>query len=92
MEGFPSAPCEAMLCECVPITSNVAALPHIVGDTGFILTKKNPDELETLMRTALNSDVTALGKRARQRIMDLFPKTVRSKLIEVIEEELNKPH
>jgi len=90
MEGFPSAPCEAMLCECVPITSNVAALPHIVGDTGFILSKKDPDQLETLIRSAMNSDVVSLGKRARQRIIDLFPESVRLKMIEVINNEISK--
>ncbi|MFI5134366.1 MAG: glycosyltransferase family 4 protein [Chitinophagales bacterium] len=90
MEGFPSAPCEAMLCECVPITSNVAALPHIVGDTGFILAKKNADQLEMLIRAALKSDVADLGRRARQRITDLFPKSVRMKLIDVINAKINK--
>ncbi len=88
MEGFPSAPCEAMLCECVPITSNVAALPHIVGDTGFILAKKDADALELLIRQALTADLDSLGKKARNRIATLFPKSVRFQLIEVINAEI----
>ena len=40
-EGFGNALCEAMLCECVPIGSNVGAIPFIINDTGFILKKKD---------------------------------------------------
>ena len=88
MEGFPSAPCDAMLCECVPIVSNVAALPHIAGETGFILNKKDPDLLEELIREALNSDLTERGKKARQRIISLFPVSVRMTLVNIIRSEI----
>ncbi|MFI5171713.1 MAG: glycosyltransferase family 4 protein [Chitinophagales bacterium] len=86
MEGFPSAPCEAMLCECVPITSNVGALPVIVGDTGFILDKRDADQLEKIIQTALNADVKYLGKQARERIIREFPLSTRDKLIEIIKQ------
>ena len=85
-EGFPSAPCEAMLCECVPITSSVAALPEIVGDTGFILEKKDADGLKDLLDTALASDQISLGQRARQHIMDSYPPSERRKLLTLVEE------
>ena len=85
MEGFPSAPCEAMLCECIPIVSNVAALPEIAGDTGFILEKKNEDLLEQLIYKALNSDKEMLRKKARQRIIDKYPKDLREKLVQLID-------
>ena len=85
-EGFPSAPCEAMLCECVPITSSVAALPEIVGDTGFILQTKDPDRLKELMDSALVSDQADRGHRARQRIMGCFPPSERRKLLDLVEQ------
>ncbi len=85
-EGFPSAPCEAMLCECVPITSSVAALPQIVGDAGFILERKNADLLEKTIATALSSDLVVLGRRARQHIMESFPPSERRKLLALVEE------
>lgn len=85
-EGFPSAPCEAMLCECVPITSPVAALPEIVGDAGFFLEKKDPDRLQELIDVALVSDLDALGRKARRRIMDKFPPSERRKFLSLVEE------
>jgi len=83
-EGFPSAPCEAMLCGCIPIVSNVAALPEIVGDAGFILPKKDPDLLEQLLKKALSSDKTTLSIKARQRIIDKYPINERQKFIELV--------
>lgn len=84
-EGFPSAPCEAMLSGCVPIVSSVAALPEIVGDAGFILERKDPDALEVLIREALKTDTKNLGQKARQRIMRNWPHDKRKELLELIE-------
>lgn len=68
-EGFPNALSEAMLCECVPIVSNVGGMPDIVSNTGFILKRKHADDLSALIDRALKSDVAdSLGKNARERI------------------------
>jgi len=83
-EGFPSAPCEAMLCGCVPIVSRVAAMPEIVGEAGFILDRKEPQALFDLVEKALASDLVDLSKRARQRIIDRYPPTEREKLLELV--------
>ncbi len=72
-EGFPNALSEGMLCECVPIVSNVGGMPEIVSDCGYILKHKNIDELESLIRSALNNnDVNTLGKKARKRIEENY--------------------
>lgn len=84
MEGFPSAPCEAMLCECIPITSNVGALPAIVGDAGFILTRKDSSQLESLIQQALKTNRKEAGLKAREQIIKNFPKDERVKLISLI--------
>lgn len=84
MEGFPSSICEAMLCECVPIGSDVAAIPTIIGDTGFVLKHKDTGELEELVRKALSSADHAWGQRARQRIMEKYPADERAKLLELV--------
>lgn len=83
-EGFPSAPCEAMLCECIPIVSNVAALPEIAGDTGFILKEKNISALEKLVKEALQCDRKSSGEKARQRVIDKYPPSEREKFLELI--------
>jgi glycosyltransferase involved in cell wall biosynthesis len=88
MEGFPSAPCEAMLCECIPITSNVGALPLIVGDAGFILDRKDPEKLKELFKQALASNVDDLGKKARRRIIAKFPVGERNKLVDILYAEM----
>jgi glycosyltransferase involved in cell wall biosynthesis len=71
-EGFPNALCEAMLCECIPIVSDVAAMPFIVADTGFILYKKDVDELKKIITEAVRKKNAMLSRRARYRISVLF--------------------
>ena len=69
-EGFGVALCEAMLCQCIPIVSNVNALPEIVGKSGFILKRKNVKHLEKLILSITkNSSNNDLGKIARDRII-----------------------
>lgn len=72
-EGFPNALCEAMLCECVPIGSNVAGIPKIIENTGFLLQKKDSLLLERLVKEALLADLRLLGQKAKERIITEFP-------------------
>lgn len=85
-EGFPNALCEAMLCECIPIVSNVAAMPKIVGDSGFILKKRDINELKKLIEIAVNSDKATLAKKSRKRIQENYTEERRkSELKDLIE-------
>ena len=85
-EGFPSAICEAMLCECIPIGSNVAAIPEIIGDAGYILYKKDTNDLEQLINKALTSEKKELGIKARNRIITKYPPQEREKLSALVAE------
>jgi len=84
-ESFGCALAEAMLCECIPVVSRFAALPEVVGDCGFYLTDADPEKLAVLIREALKSD-PELGRRARERIINLFPLEKRERaLLEIVE-------
>ncbi len=83
-EGFPSAICEAMLCECIPIGSDVAAIPLIISSHGFIVYKRDDSLiLDTIHKAIKNESKENLGKAARKHIMESFGKGKR-------EEELLK--
>ena len=72
-EGFPNALSEGMLCECVPIVSNVGGMPDIVVGNGYILKHKNINELYELINSALNNfELDKLGKKARQRVVENY--------------------
>ncbi|MEO8590485.1 MAG: glycosyltransferase family 4 protein [Flavobacteriales bacterium] len=83
-EGFPSAPCEAMLCGCVPIVSNVAALPGIAGHVGFVLDHRDEERLERLINEALSSEVLHRSAHARQRIIERYPVHLRAELLALV--------
>jgi glycosyltransferase involved in cell wall biosynthesis len=68
-EGFPNALSEAMLCGCVPIVSNVGAMPMIIENAGYILKQKSIIELILLIKQALVSEDKAYrSKQAREII------------------------
>jgi glycosyltransferase involved in cell wall biosynthesis len=83
-EGMPSTICEAMLCNCIPVGSDVNGIPEIVGDTGIIV-KKN--DIELIVESISNALALpeSYGVRARERIIKLFEIGKREKeLVEIV--------
>lgn len=87
-EGFPSAICEAMLCECIPIGSEVAAIPEIINDSGFIIKTRDDKLIKDIVFNALNlrpQEKVMLGRSARHQIMANFGLSTRElELIKLI--------
>ncbi|MFC1938017.1 glycosyltransferase, partial [Chloroflexota bacterium] len=82
-ESFGLSLAEAMACECVPVITGNAALPELVGDTGFYVPYGDPKATAEAIKKALKSDA---GKKARERVKRLFPIESRQKaLIKIIE-------
>lgn len=89
-EGFGCALAEAMLCGCVPIVSSAGSLPDIVGESGYVLGRRDAGALEALIRTALLHPSEGRSDKARARIVDRFPLLRRAEgwkrtIIEMIE-------
>ena len=55
-EGMPNALMEAMLCGCIPVGSNVAGIPLVIGENGYLLKNRDASELIELIERALNDN------------------------------------
>jgi len=77
-EGMPNTLNEAMLCECIPVGSNVNGIPDAIGDSGVIINKRDVKDLENAVHKALTLDT---GKIARQRVLDNFTMALREERV-----------
>lgn len=75
-EGMPNTLSEAMLCECIPVGSNVNGIPDAIGNTGVIVHSRNVEELEKAIRRALTLDT---GEKARLHVQTNFNNELREK-------------
>ncbi len=71
-EGFGLALAEAMLCESIPIGSQVNIIPKIIGNSGYILTENEVNPLVILVSEAKTKSNENLGKIAREHIKTHF--------------------
>lgn len=69
-EGLPNALCEAMLCECVPVGTDVQGIRTAIGNTGFYVPYGDAKATVEAIKNAVESN---RGKYARERIKNMFP-------------------
>ncbi len=71
-EAFGLSLAEAMLSGCVPVVTNLCALPEVVGDAGIYTKSTDPKDIAEAIKKALSADVE-WSRKARSRIQNLFP-------------------
>jgi glycosyltransferase involved in cell wall biosynthesis len=82
-EGFGMAVAEAMLAGCIPVVTNVGALPEVVGDCGVYCRSPEPADIASAIEQALAFQ-DGDRSRARGRILDQFPPQARQQSLERI--------
>lgn len=87
-EGLPNAVCEAMLCECVPVGTQVQGITTAMGPIGFYTPVGDADACADAITQAMASDQ---GPAARERIATLFPLERRAtELLALIDEVVSQ--
>jgi glycosyltransferase involved in cell wall biosynthesis len=73
-EGLPMVIIEAMACEIPILSTPVGAIPEVIipGETGYLFTPGNIDELLAELTTALNADNKELVGNAKQMYLEKF--------------------
>jgi len=85
---MPNSLCEAMLCGCTPVATEVGAVREILGETGFRVKHGDTEGAVRALRCALEAPAS-VGDAARQRILDNFLMDRREReLLETIAEVL----
>jgi glycosyltransferase involved in cell wall biosynthesis len=90
-EGFGVAVAEGMLRGCIPVVTDRAALPEVVGDTGVYVPCGDAKATAQAIELALGFDVGA-RRRASDRVRSLFSMDARkSALYATLDELIDQP-
>jgi len=84
-EGLPNALCEAMLCECIPVATNVGGNAVAIGPSGLLVRSRDIDELADALQHAFSLPEEN-GREARKRIVEKFPRAYReNRLLQILQ-------
>jgi glycosyltransferase involved in cell wall biosynthesis len=83
-EGLPNVLCEAMLCECIPVTTGVCGIPNAQGSAGYYVDYGAINQTEQAIKKALDGSTK---KEGRKHIIKKFPiKKREMELIKIVDE------
>lgn len=82
-EGLPNTLCEAMLCECIPVGTEIPGVKSAIGNVGFYVEYGDIKSVAKSIKNALSSKED-LGKKARDRIKQLYSEDKRKEKMEEI--------
>ena len=88
-EGLPNSLCEAMLCECVPVGSNVGGIPTAIAGIGHMVPYGDVPAFASAIRLALDAPGNT-GSRAREHIAQTFTLERRETALRQIVEEATR--
>jgi len=89
-EGLSNSLCEAMLCGCIPVATDVGGSRRAIGETGFVVPPDDAGALADAIARALSRSPSE-GLEARERIKTEFPEDKRwRRLGEIIEAKSEK--
>jgi glycosyltransferase involved in cell wall biosynthesis len=89
-EGFPNVIGESMACDVPCVVTDVGDSPRVVGDTGIVVPKKNPEALSEAWIRLLTGDKNQAAHRARSRIQNNFSvEQLAKRTEEVLSKNLN---
>lgn len=88
-EGLPNSVCEAMLCSCIPVGTNVGGIPTAIADNGFLVPYGDVQQLADGIQRGMIEPASA-GDRGRAYISQHFTLQRReARLLQIIGE---RPH
>lgn len=87
-EGFGIPVLEAMACGAPVLTSNLSALPEVVGDAGLLVDPYSTDEIAAALQTLLEDPVLRgeLSQKARARAQQFSWKQVAEQTVAVYQQ------